>query len=168
MFSILLALFIIVPIIEISLFIQVGDVLGMWPTIAIVFITAVVGAQLVRSQGIATLLNVQSRLEKGEIPAQQLLEGVLLAVAGVLLLTPGFLTDFLGMTVLLPAPRAWIAKKLMTKVQVQTMGGGFQSSTFGQDPFQDPFRGSNNDAGGQTFEGEYQKKEEDPNKQIKP
>ncbi|EVT76529.1 fxsA cytoplasmic membrane family protein, partial [Vibrio parahaemolyticus V-223/04] len=67
--------------------------LGLWPTIALVLITAFVGASLVRSQGIQTLMSVHGRLEQGEIPAQQIFEGVMLAVAGVLLLTPGFMTD---------------------------------------------------------------------------
>ncbi|MCV6068867.1 FxsA family protein, partial [Escherichia coli] len=99
MFPILLLAFIFVPIIEIGLFIQVGGFLGLWPTIALVLITAFVGASLVRSQGIQTLMSVQGRLEQGEIPAQQIFEGVMLAVAGVLLLTPGFMTDALGMVV---------------------------------------------------------------------
>ncbi|NVP03527.1 FxsA family protein, partial [Photobacterium damselae subsp. damselae] len=103
MFPILLLLFIFVPIIEIALFIQVGGFLGLWPTIALVLITAVVGASLVRSQGLATLTSVQNRLQQGELPAQQIVEGVMLAVAGVLLLTPGFMTDCMGMTILLPA-----------------------------------------------------------------
>ena len=116
MFPILLLLFIFVPIIEIGLFIQVGGFLGLWPTIALVLITAFVGASLVRSQGMQTLMSVQGRLQQGEMPAQQILEGVMLAVAGVLLLTPGFMTDALGMLVLLPAPRAMIAKKMMEKM----------------------------------------------------
>lgn len=90
MFPILLFLFIAVPVIEIALFIQVGGVLGLWPTIALVLLTAVVGASLVRSQGLQTLLTVQQRLAQGQLPAQQILEGVMLAVAGVLLLTPAF------------------------------------------------------------------------------
>lgn len=118
MFPILLFLFIAVPVIEIALFIQVGGVLGVWPTIALVLLTAIVGASLVRSQGLQTLLTVQQRLAQGQLPAQQILEGVMLAVAGVLLLTPGFFTDILGMLVLLPAPRAYFAKQLMSRVVV--------------------------------------------------
>lgn len=86
MFAIVFLIFVLVPVIEISLFISVGDYLGLWPTIAMVFLTAFLGASLVRSQGLQTLLSVQSRLKQGELPAQQILEGVLLAVAGVLLL----------------------------------------------------------------------------------
>ncbi len=167
MFPILLLLFIFVPIIEIGLFIQVGGFLGLWPTIALVLITAFVGASLVRSQGIQTLMSVQGRLQQGEMPAQQILEGVMLAVAGVLLLTPGFMTDALGMLVLLPAPRAIIAKKMMEKMVVKNMSGGFHAggqagfgqSPFGDEPFnRDPFDQSK---GGNTFEGEFEKKDDD-------
>ena len=167
MFPILLLLFIFVPIIEIGLFIQVGGFLGLWPTIALVLITAFVGASLVRSQGIQTLMSVQGRLQQGEMPAQQILEGVMLAVAGVLLLTPGFMTDALGMLVLLPAPRAMIAKKMMEKMVVKNMSGGFHAGgqagfgqgPFGQDPFNhDPFDQSKD---GNTFEGEFEKKDDD-------
>ncbi|CAK1733335.1 FxsA family protein [Vibrio crassostreae] len=167
MFPILLLLFIFVPIIEIGLFIQVGGFLGLWPTIALVLITAFVGASLVRSQGIQTLMSVQGRLQQGEMPAQQILEGVMLAVAGVLLLTPGFMTDALGMLVLLPAPRAMIAKKMMEKMVVSNMSGGFHAggqAGFGQSPFgQDPFNRdpSNQSKDGNTFEGEFEKKDDD-------
>ncbi|WP_321283328.1 FxsA family protein [uncultured Vibrio sp.] len=167
MFPILLLAFIFVPIIEIGLFIQVGGFLGLWPTIALVLITAVVGASLVRSQGIQTLMSVQGRLEQGEIPAQQIFEGVMLAVAGVLLLTPGFMTDALGMLVLLPAPRAAIAKYLMSKMVVKTVhGGGFHGGFSGQQgPFDDdPFRRGPFDShsdNGNTFEGEYERKDDD-------
>lgn len=173
MFPILLLAFIFVPIIEIGLFIQVGGFLGLWPTITLVLITAFVGASLVRSQGIQTLMSVQGRLEQGEIPAQQIFEGVMLAVAGVLLLTPGFMTDALGMLVLLPAPRAAIAKYLMSKMVVKTMhGGGFQGGfsnqggPFEQDPFRrDPFDSQSDN--GNTFEGgEYERKDDDDRNKL--
>ncbi|MDE1237420.1 FxsA family protein [Vibrio aestuarianus] len=162
MFPILLLLFIFVPIIEIGLFIQVGGILGLWPTIALVLLTAFVGASLVRSQGLQTLLSVQNRLQQGELPAQQIFEGVMLAVAGVLLLTPGFMTDALGMLVLLPAPRAIIAKYLMSKMVVKGMASGFHSSPYEHDPFHhDSHRSSEQ---GDTFEGEFERKDNDRNK----
>ncbi|WP_099609045.1 FxsA family protein [Vibrio coralliilyticus] len=169
MFPILLLMFIFVPIIEIGLFISVGGYLGLWPTIALVLITAFVGASLVRSQGLQTLMSVQNRLQQGELPAQQILEGVMLAVSGVLLLTPGFMTDALGMLVLLPAPRAAMAKYLMGKMTVQSVGGGFQggfgSGNFQQGPFdQDPFNHQPKD--GNTFEGEYERKDGDDNNRL--
>ncbi|WP_394127461.1 FxsA family protein [Vibrio hepatarius] len=171
MFPILLLLFIFVPIIEIGLFIQVGGFLGLWPTIALVLITAFVGASLVRSQGLQTLMSVQNRLQQGELPAQQIFEGVMLAVAGVLLLTPGFMTDALGMLVLLPAPRAMIAKYLMGKMVVKSMGsngfhGSFQGDQFGQSPFeQDPFHRDDSQQGS-TFEGEFERKDDDDRNRL--
>lgn len=162
MFPILFLLFIFVPIIEIGLFIQVGGILGLWPTIALVLLTAFVGASLVRSQGLQTLLSVQNRLQQGELPAQQIFEGVMLAVAGVLLLTPGFMTDALGMLVLLPAPRAIIAKYLMSKMVVKGMASGFHSNPYEHDPFHhDSHRSSEQ---GDTFEGEFERKDNDRNK----
>ncbi|WP_315905304.1 FxsA family protein [Vibrio fluvialis] len=156
MFPILLILFIAVPVIEIGLFIQVGGVLGLWPTIALVLITAFVGASLVRSQGLHTLMTVQQRMQNGEIPAQQIVEGVMLAVAGVLLLTPGFMTDAMGMLILLPSPRAMLAKYLMSKVVVTNMSSGFQSSQFERD-----FHSHSSQQHGQTFDGEFERKQDD-------
>lgn len=159
MFPILLALFIAVPVIEIALFIQVGSFLGFWTTIALVLLTAFIGASLVRSQGLQTLLTVQQRLNQGEVPAQQILEGVMLAAAGVLLLTPGFLTDILGMVILLPYPRARIARHLMTKVVVQGQTqSGFQS--FHRD------HSDHKSDGGNTYDGEYEKKDDDDHHRL--
>ncbi|EOW9128074.1 FxsA family protein [Vibrio cholerae] len=161
MFPILLFLFIAVPVIEIALFIQVGGVLGVWPTIALVLLTAIVGASLVRSQGLQTLLTVQQRLAQGQLPAQQILEGVILAVAGVLLLTPGFFTDILGMLVLLPAPRAYLAKQLMSRVvvgNIHASGAGFEQPN----PFHD--RANPN---GTTYEGEFERKDDQDQHRLK-
>lgn len=161
MFPVLLLLFICVPIIEIGLFIQVGGFLGLWPTIGLVLLTAFVGASLVRSQGLQTLLSVQQRLQQGELPAQQIVEGVMLAVAGVLLLTPGFMTDAMGMVVLLPAPRAALARVLMSKVVVKS---SFTSHSFSFE--QETFSHRHHDAerSGQTFEGEFERKDDDEHK----
>ncbi|ENM3764931.1 TPA: membrane protein FxsA [Vibrio cholerae] len=161
MFPILLFLFIAVPVIEIALFIQVGGVLGVWPTIALVLLTAIVGASLVRSQGLQTLLTVQQRLAQGQLPAQQILEGVMLAVAGVLLLIPGFFTDILGMLVLLPAPRAYLAKQLMSRVvvgNIHASGAGFEQPN----PFHD--RANPN---GTTYEGEFERKDDQDQHRLK-
>ncbi|ENM3850688.1 membrane protein FxsA [Vibrio cholerae] len=161
MFPILLFFFIAVPVIEIALFIQVGGVLGVWPTIALVLLTAIVGASLVRSQGLQTLLTVQQRLAQGQLPAQQILEGVMLAVAGVLLLTPGFFTDILGMLVLLPAPRAYFAKQLMSRVlvgNIHASGAGFEQPN--------PFRDRAN-PNGTTYEGEFERKDDQDQHRLK-
>ncbi|MFD2175951.1 FxsA family protein [Veronia pacifica] len=163
MFPVILFLFIVVPIVEIALFIQVGGFLGLWTTIALVLITAVLGASLVRSQGLQTLMSAQSRMQHGELPAQEIMEGVLLAVAGVLLLTPGFMTDAMGMTVLLPGPRSLIAKYCLTKFKVGASSASFHGFSQQGGNHQGPFDRSSR-TGGDTFEGEYERKDDDKDK----
>lgn len=162
MFFALLLIFIIVPAMELSVLIEVGDALGVWPTIGLVFFTAIVGVSLVRSQGLHTLMTVQQKLARGEAPGQQIVEGMMLAAAGVLLLIPGFVTDFIGLLLLTPFTRAPIAAFLYKrmKMRVVTNGnfqGGFQQGPFGQGPFnQDPF----NNNQGNTFDGEFEHKDD--------
>ncbi len=121
---ILFVLFIVVPILEIALLIQVGNIIGGWTTIAIVVITAILGTYMLRQQGLATLVKAQQRMGQGEMPAQQILEGIFLLIGGVLLLTPGFMTDAVGFTCLIPVSRAFLAKKLSKSA----LGGGWVMS----------------------------------------
>jgi UPF0716 protein FxsA len=94
---ILLVLFIAVPIIEIAVLIQVGGWIGLWPTLGLVILTAIVGSIELRSQGLATVNKLRQQLDQGQIPTQTLFDGVCLLFAGALLLTPGFVTDVVGM-----------------------------------------------------------------------
>ncbi|GAA0577087.1 FxsA family protein [Caenispirillum bisanense] len=107
---IILGLFIAVPIIEIAVFIQVGGLIGLWPTIAIVVATAFAGTFLLRQQGLATLGRAQEAMARGEMPLREVFDGACLLVAGVLLLTPGFVTDTVGLLLFLPPVRAWLRK----------------------------------------------------------
>ena len=120
-FYILLLLFIVVPVAEIMLLIDIGGAIGPFRTILIVIFTAILGAYLVRQQGFATLYKVQEEMNAGRVPALQMAEGVLLLFAGAVLLTPGFITDAVGFTLLIPAVRrtliAWIAKKGFIRAQ---------------------------------------------------
>ncbi len=109
----LFLLFLIVPMLEMWLLIKVGQLVGAWQTIGLVALTAVIGISLLKRQGLHTLLRVQERLNSGQIPATELLEGLLLAIGGALLLTPGFVTDAFGFCCLLPLTRRWLASKLM-------------------------------------------------------
>jgi UPF0716 protein FxsA len=116
MFQRLVLLFIIVPILEIYLFITVGGMIGALSTILIIILTAIIGAYLLRAQGIATIQKAQLNLLQGQLPAFELLEGVLILTGGVLLLTPGFFTDTIGFIFLIPILRKyiilwWIKKK---------------------------------------------------------
>ncbi len=116
-FPVLLLLFLLVPLLEIYLLIVVGGIIGALPTVALVVLTAVVGAALARHQGLATLQRLQATMARGEAPAFEMLEGALLLVGALLLLTPGFFTDALGFACLLPPTRRllslWFLKRFM-------------------------------------------------------
>ena len=130
-FPILLVLFLIIPIIEIYALLKVGDIIGAFPTIILVVLTAVIGAGLLRQQGLSTLARLQQNMGQGKLPAQEMIEGVLLAVGGALLMTPGFVTDTMGFLCLLPFSRKFIAQNIMKrsadklKAGVSAQMGGF-------------------------------------------
>jgi len=140
-FRSLLALFFIVPIIEIYLLIQVGGLIGAIPTVFLVVFTAVLGALLLRQQGFATLKRVQESLGRGELPALELLEGAVLLFGGALLLTPGFFTDALGFVCLLPPLRQGLIRWAISRGVLNVSGA---SSSSGQQHH-----------GPRTIEGEY-------------
>ncbi|WP_372837101.1 FxsA family protein [Puniceibacterium confluentis] len=122
----LFAAFLAVPIIEIALFIQVGGLIGLWPTLAIVVLTAVLGTYLVRSQGVQALNNVRRSFSDLNDPTEPLAHGAMILVAGVLLLTPGFFTDAVGFALLTPPVRAAVFNYLRKNIKVQRfeMGRG--------------------------------------------
>ena len=98
------------------LLIEVAGYIDAWPTIALVMLTAVVGVALLKRQGLATLTRGMQRAQQGQMPATEMAEGILLAVAGALLITPGFVTDLVGFILLFPPSRIVIAKALMSRV----------------------------------------------------
>ena len=108
MFLYLLIIFIILPIIEISIFIQVGGFLGTFNTILIIFLTAAVGVYFVRQQGFRTFQKISSELQNQQIPVQGVFDGLVILVAGILLVTPGFLTDIIGFLGLIPQTRIFL------------------------------------------------------------
>ncbi|MEE2996037.1 MAG: FxsA family protein [Pseudomonadota bacterium] len=109
---VLLSVFIAVPIIEIALFIEIGGWIGLWPTIAVVIVTAFAGTALLRIQGLAVLQRAQKSAERNELPMQEVFDGLCLLMAGVLLLTPGFFTDALGFMFFVPQFRKLAANKI--------------------------------------------------------
>ena len=113
MFRLLLLLFLTVPMVEIVILIWVGGQIGALPTILAVALTAVVGVWLLRLQGFLTMRRVRERLQAGELPDMELLEGALLLIGGTLLLTPGFVTDILGFVCLLPGSRRAICRRVL-------------------------------------------------------
>ena len=110
LFKILLILFLTVPLVEIAILIKIGKVIGAGYTIALVIGTAILGAALLRTQGISTLAKVQTNINRGQLPAIELIEGLILLISGVLLLTPGFFTDMFGFLALVPILRLRLAQ----------------------------------------------------------
>ncbi|MDM8564270.1 FxsA family protein [Candidatus Halobeggiatoa sp. HSG11] len=117
-FQFLLLLFIIVPVFEIYLLITVGSVIGGLTTVLLVIFTAILGTYLLRIQGLSTLQKAQSSMDQGQIPAGALLEGILLLISGALLLTPGFVTDAIGFSCLIPPIRQAIVNSLIKNIKI--------------------------------------------------
>jgi len=149
----MLIIFVLIPVVELSVLIRVGEVLGSWNTVALVILTAVVGVSLVRSQGLSTLMSVQKKLAVGEAPGQEIVEGMMLAMAGILLLIPGFVTDLIGLILLTPITRAPLARYFYQRMQLKVVTGAqFRA---GANPFEPPHQRGQ---GGDVFEGEFERK----------
>ena len=127
----LFLLFLAVPLIEIALFIQVGGLIGLWPTLAIVVLTAVAGTALVRSQGLSELNRLRSSFSDLRDPTEPLAHGAMILFAGALLLTPGFFTDALGLALLAPPVRRAVLRYIRSRITVQTFEYGRPSADRG-------------------------------------
>jgi len=120
---VLLLAFVITPIVEIAVFIEIGDVIGLWPTLAIVVITAMAGTAMLRAQGLATFASAQQCIARGEFPVRQVFDGACLLVAGALLLTPGFVTDGIGLALFLPPVRNLLRRWVLSRGRFQIHAG---------------------------------------------
>ncbi|MBT3535246.1 MAG: FxsA family protein [Rhodospirillaceae bacterium] len=139
-FVILLA-FIAIPLMEIAVFIEVGGIIGLWWTLAIVVATALGGTFMLRRQGLATLHRAQSHMAEGRMPLREVFDGLCLLIAGALLLTPGFVTDLAGGLLLLPPIRTILGRMVANHI-IAT--GQFQGQTFSTQP-PPPHSSSGND-----------------------
>jgi UPF0716 protein FxsA len=115
---IVLLSFLLLPLIEIALFVVVGQAIGLWPTLLGVVLTGLAGALVLRWQGIAALREMQVRLQRGEIPARQMGDTMLIGLGGLLLLLPGYFTDIVGLLLLLPWTRTLIYRLLARNLKV--------------------------------------------------
>jgi UPF0716 protein FxsA len=131
---ILLAALIVVPLVEIALFIQVGGWLGLVPTLALIVLTAVLGAAMMRHQGIAVLGRAQRQLDQGGVPVREVFEGVCLVIAGALLFTPGFFTDSVGALLLLPPVRAALYRRVKARLEARIVGSPAPPRAGGRPP----------------------------------
>lgn len=165
MFQVLFVLFIVIPIIEIAVLIQVGELLGLWPTIAIVIASAWLGAKYVRQQGLATMQSVQAKMAQGEMPSSEIVTGLMLLVAGVLLVTPGFVTDILGLSLLIPSVRQGIAAMVQKRIVVNQVAAGasfHQGNTYQHETQESPFPQDSKPIShhqGETLEGDFERKD---------
>lgn len=169
----LFLLFVLIPIVEIVLLINVGQAIGAWYTIGLVLLSAFIGVNMLRQQGLSTLMRARSRMDGGQIPAQEMIEGLILAVGGALLITPGFVTDFFGFCCLIPAVRQGFVKRLkhhFTIVAAQQYGqhagssGGPAGYNEGEahrsarpDPLVPKSKPDSSPRDSQTIDGEYRR-----------
>ena len=120
--------FTIIPVSEIYILIAIGGQIGILPSIALVILTGIVGASLARSQGLQTLGRIRDSFQKGVVPGEELLNALLIAIAGIVLLTPGFLTDAAGLFLLIPATRTlcreWLKRRIELVYAQRNVGNG--------------------------------------------
>lgn len=126
---ILFLLFIVVPVVEMFILIKVGGLIGGWYTIGLVVLTAMIGASLLKRQGLAIFINAQQKMQAGQMPVSELAQGLMLAIAGALLLTPGFVTDVFGFILLTPFLRQYFADKVFRLLVSKAQQGQFYSQT---------------------------------------
>jgi UPF0716 protein FxsA len=129
----LFLLFVIMPIAEIAVLINVGEIIGGWNTVLLVILSAMIGAYLVKREGVSTLAQAQLKMQQGQVPAEEIGSGLLLLVAGVLLVTPGFITDVFGLLLTLPYTRKKIGGVLFHALNGKMHASAhFSQSGFGQ------------------------------------
>jgi UPF0716 protein FxsA len=156
MFRLLLVLFILVPIVEIAVFIQVGDQIGLTSTLFVVIITAILGVNLLKQQGFRAWRDIQLSLAQGQVPALEMASAAQLLFAGALLLTPGFVTDTVGFLLMIPQVRLLLAKRFF---KLTTKSPNSHQSTQTTDQSATSYRQVDSD-NGRIIEGEFEEKDQ--------
>jgi len=129
-FTKLLMLFIIVPIVELYVLIEIGRKIGTWSTIGIIILTGILGAYLVKRQGFLILRKIQNDLNEGVLPGDSLVQGAIILAGGILLITPGFITDTIGFIFLIPAGRRLVKNYLLHWLKGKIREGNFYYKEF--------------------------------------
>ncbi len=160
MLSRLFLLFVVVPVVELMLLIQVGQWIGLLPTLLIVLGTGAAGAALARREGLRTLMAIQTEMAAGRMPGSSLLDGAAILIGGAFLLTPGILTDLVGFSLLMPVTRGWMKRRMAKFIERQVQNGGMNVRVvgFGSGGFGPGFGGS---AAGFGADGSDQPDQED-------
>ena len=120
--GLLFVLFLMVPIVELVVIVQVGQAIGTLPTIALLVVMSVVGAWLMKREGLGVLRRAQRQVQDGRVPTREVADGFLIVLGGALMLTPGFVSDLVGMALLLPPERAVVRPVLVSRLQVMALG----------------------------------------------
>ena len=153
---ILFLMFIVVPVIEMYILIKVGASIGGFYTISLVLATALIGVSLLKKQGLSTFMNAQQKMQTGQMPITEIAEGLMLAVAGALLMTPGFVTDTIGFILLTPVLRQVIAKRVFQAWLLNAQkSGAYQQTSYRQARSTSAF----NESG--VIEGEFKEVEDE-------
>jgi UPF0716 protein FxsA len=134
-FKYLFFAFTVIPLVELYLLLVIGRHVGALPTVVLVLITGLVGALLARKEGLRVVRRWQQSLARGRMPEEGILGGLLVLVGGVLLVTPGVLTDLVGFLLLLPPSRRWIARRLRRVLERRIAQGTVRVTTFQSGPF---------------------------------
>lgn len=129
----LLALFLITPVVELALLIRLGEWIGFWPTIGIIIVTGLTGTFLAKREGLSVWKRFNERLSAGGLPGRELLDGVIILIAGALLITPGVLSDLVGFVGLIPVTRGFVRRYLNTRIQRAVERGSVSVSFAGFD-----------------------------------
>ncbi len=124
-------LFVIVPLLELALLIEIGQVVGFLPTMALVVLTGVTGAWLARLEGLKTLWKLRDDLARGQLPGQAIMDGMSILLGGALLLTPGILTDLVGFSLLLPPTRHAIQRRVRERLEQSIQDGAIEMTVLG-------------------------------------
>ena len=130
MFFYLLLLFTLLPMTELVLLIKIGHHIGLLNAISIVVVTGIAGASLARWQGLTVIREVQNQLSLGIMPKEEILDGTIILAGGLLLLTPGLITDFIGLVAIIPITRKWMKSLMKKKLARMIDEGKFQINRF--------------------------------------
>ena len=127
-----IVIFLVIPFVELAIFASVSEHIGIWTTLSLAFITAIIGGLLVKYQGIQTIFSMRQAMDQGKMPISEIFDGFCLVAAGALLITPGFLTDTIGFTLLVPPARAALRHFIKNHTKWAVSGGEWQRRP--QDP----------------------------------
>ena len=148
-----LLLFLLFPVLELYVFFKVSTAIGFFPALLLIIAGSVLGVLVMRVAGLATVLRTRASLQRGELPAEQMFNGLVTAMGGVLLIVPGFITDVFGVLCLLPFTRHFLIRKVRERAQAQAM----RQRAFQDDPFQAQPRDSGHRPN--VIEGEYERRD---------